>query len=159
MDISDFGCSLGSKKFISAAKKADKAGEDAIAHFERFLGLFKTQEGKDPVLMDKDNLPSYLMCKLNIARICGKMYAYGDNTCKVEWLKRSLKHYQFIVDFGKRNIPIALEEQKKDALLEGMDTSAIKPIFQEELQHCQEMISLLPEKINRLHYLNHDISG
>ena len=67
--------------------------------------------------------------------------------------------FTFIVDFGKRNIPIALEEQKKDALLEGMDTSAIKPIFQEELQHCQEMISLLPEKINRLHYLNHDISG
>ena len=149
----------GSKKFISATKKADKAGVDAIVHFEKFLGLFKTQDGKDPVLMDKDNLPSYLMCKLNIARICGKMHAYGDNTSKVEWLKKSLEHYQFIVDFGKRNIPNALEEQKKDAFLEGMDTSAIKPIFQEELQHCKEMISLLPEKINRLHYLNHDISG
>ena len=50
--------------------------------------------------MDKDNLPSYLLCHLNIARICGKMYSHGNNHMKVEWIKKSLKEYQLIVTHG-----------------------------------------------------------
>jgi hypothetical protein len=149
----------GTKKHISAMKKADKAGIEAIVHFTRFLSHFKTTEGKDPEFMDKDNLPSYLLCHLNIARICGKMYSYGNYQMKVEWLKKSLKEYQFIVAFGEKNTPSALEEQRKEAFLEGLDQSNIVPIFHEEMKHCKQMIQLLPEKINRLHYLNHDVSG
>jgi len=148
----------GSKKFISAMKKADKAGVEAMVHFSRFLTHFLTKEGTDPEFMDKDNLPSYLLCHLNMARICGKMYSYNNNQMKVQWLKKSLKEYQLIVEFGERNIPSALEEQKKEAFLEGQDDSTIRPIFKEEMKHCKQMIQLLPEKINRLHYFNQDIS-
>ena len=38
----------GSKKFISAMKKADKAGVEAMVHFSRFLTHFLTKEGTDP---------------------------------------------------------------------------------------------------------------
>ena len=69
-----------------------------------------------------------------------------------------MKEYQLIVEFGERNIPSALEEQKKEAFLEGQDESTIRPIFKEEMKHCKQMIQLLPEKINRLHYFNQDIS-
>ena len=141
-------------------KKGDKAGFQAYGWFFKFLSLFNTKEGKHPESVDKDNLPSVLAAHLNNARIFGKMFAEGNPQLKIHWMTESLKEYKFIVAFGEKNIPAALEEAKREAQLDpSIDVSQLRPIFQDEIAHCREMIALLPKKIDELHYKGNDIDG
>ena len=124
----------------------------------KFLSLFNTKEGKHPETVDKDNLPSVLMAHLNNARIFSKMFAQGNAKLKIHWMTESLKEYKFIIAFGEKNIPEAFEETKREAQLDpSIDISKLKPIFQDEMAHCREMVRLLPAKIDKLHYTGRDI--
>ena len=130
-------------------KKSDKAGFKGYTWFTKFLRLFNTLDGKHPETVDKDSLPGVLLCHLNTARILGKMYGDGNNAMKLHWTKESLKEYRFVLAFGEKNIPLALAEAKNDANLEGRNPDSVQPIFQAELEHCREMVELLPLKIDQ----------
>ena len=130
-------------------KKSDKAGFKGYTWFTKFLRLFNTLDGKHPETVDKDSLPGVLLCHLNTARILGKMYGDGNNAMKLHWTKESLKEYRFVLAFGEKNIPLALAEAKNDANLEGRNPDSVQPIFQAEMEHCREMVELLPLKIDQ----------
>ena len=130
-------------------KKSDKAGFKGYTWFTKFLRLFNTLDGKHPETVDKDSLPGVLLCHLNTARILGKMYGDGNNAMKLHWTKESLKEYRFVLAFGEKDIPLALAEAKNDANLEGRNPDSVQPIFQAEMEHCREMVELLPLKIDQ----------
>ena len=133
-------------------RKSNAAGKRAVHFFNQFLATMHDKDGKPKEVIDKDNLPSCLQAKFVMARILGQMYGdtLDDRASRSQWLQMALSAHKDIIKFAELNIPLAVEEMKRDAAIEGQDPEQIRPYFQRELAVCKEMVELLPHKIDNV---------
>ena len=78
-----------------------------------------------------------LRAHFHLARLYGRIDIFGTGTQQLEPVKKSLATYEWLRDFALREIH----------KFHGEDLS----IFASELTVIDDMIRILPEKINRMH--------
>lgn len=106
-------------------------GEKDIVLFDKIATLL--QEDKDST-RDNSYFHSIVNAKFNNAKIYSKLYR-AEKKDKVEMLTKSLNTYKWISNFIR-------EEVSKFGALDG--------VFSQELKMCNEMIDLLPNKIDKI---------
>ena len=114
-----------------AVLKINKLVGQSLKHFDNFINSFQDHTGKLPDKFDKENLRSILSAKFWIARLHSKMIVVSPQT-QLENTKKSLLNYEWIVTYHKAN------------------TADVEACFVEELKMCQEMVELLPHKLNKM---------
>lgn len=95
---------------------------DAIKHFQNYFDSFNEED------FDSSFLRSYLTSKLNVSRLHAKLLGFTPEE-QVATLETSLKGYHWLLEYAHSH------EDK------------VKGVFDEEIQLSQEMIELLPQKI------------
>ncbi len=92
-------------------------------------------------IIGEDEIRLFLNCHFLACRALSKiMSPVGTETKeRSQWLVGCLRKYQWLAKFSR-----GLCERK------GVDVQAV---FGQELQVCDDMISLLPSKIDRMHFL------
>ena len=115
------------------AAKINSLAHKSIAAFTRYLGLLNTPQGTSPdPFNDSDERPA-LLAHFYIARMHSKLIT-SDTQQQLHNNHNCLKHYTFLVDYCDRH-----------------PTGAAK--VAEERTACQEMLQLLPQKMQRLRAL------
>ena len=114
-----------------AVLKVNKLVGQSLKHFDNFINSFQDHTGKLPDKFDKENLRSILSAKFWIARLHSKMIVVSPQT-QLENTKKSLLNYEWIVTYHKAN------------------TADVEACFVEELKMCQEMVELLPHKLDKM---------
>ncbi|KAF0700906.1 Aste57867_8592 [Aphanomyces stellatus] len=119
---------------------------DSIRYFERFLQLYYYQQGKSDAVQDLPSilyLPTHLDAKspedlkpfyngvFFLTRVYGKVQFADDSKTVFYWTKCLELH---------------------ENLLKSVPALQLDDFFTDELAISQEMVLLLPEKINHLHY-------
>lgn len=111
--------------------KINKLVGQSLKHFVNFIDSFQDQSGRLPDKFDKECLRSILSAKFWIARLHSKSIAVSPQV-QFENNKKSLENYQWIVTYHKSN------------------PADVEYCFSEELKMCQEMVDLLPHKLNKM---------
>jgi len=112
------------------AKKVNLMVSQAIHYFTRFLDSMKV-EGKHPEKYNDDNARPALLARFHLGRLASK-YVVEENTEQhLRNVLTTFTSYQQIVDYCKKH------EDAAKAL-------------EEEYEVCQEMVRLLPIKINKI---------
>jgi hypothetical protein len=86
-------------------KKCHEYGTKGIASFQRFLDLFRDQQGAMPDTIDSDNLPSVLQAHFNMARCLARRSRFADPALRVPDMVQSMEKYKWLVAFSEKNIP------------------------------------------------------
>lgn len=114
------------------AKTAGLCASDSFAAFRALYGESKLNE------LDAHSKVPYLMSLFCEARIYGRLPSPVDSTEQlVAWQKKSLELFSRVVRIGKEILG---------------DGSEAASSFSRELAMAAEMVELLPQKINRMHY-------
>mmetsp|Transcript_24724 Transcript_24724/g.31987 ORF Transcript_24724/g.31987 Transcript_24724/m.31987 type:complete len:236 (-) Transcript_24724:324-1031(-) len=118
-------------------KKCNDFCQKAIDSFQYFADIYTTppENQEKPNLIPKEQLGPYLRSHFHIARLWGKML-YKETQEIVDTLSKSLLKYEWLLTHAQRE-------------LNRVDDWTI---FEQEYQICQQMVDLLPEKINRVHH-------
>lgn len=114
-----------------AVLKINKLVGQSLKHFDNFINSFQDHAGKLPGKYDKENLRSILSAKFWIARLHSKMIVVSPQA-QLENTKKSLQNYEWIVAYHRAN------------------SADVEACFAEELKMCQEMVELLPHKLNKM---------
>lgn len=114
-----------------AVLKINKLIGQSLKHFDNFINSFQDHSGRLPDKFDKENLRSILSAKFWIARLHSKMIVVSPQI-QLENTKKSLEHYKWIVTYHKAY------------------PADVEGCFAEELKMCQEMVNLLPHKLNKM---------
>lgn len=111
-------------------KKFNHLCSASIKYYQMFLDSTRTTEGKFPEKLEDDLLRPALVAKFRIARLQSKIIS-GNLATQLENLSLSLESYNFVVQYCEEH-----PEAKK--------------AVETELELSEEMVSLLPMKINRI---------
>ncbi|KAG7462765.1 hypothetical protein MATL_G00188270 [Megalops atlanticus] len=111
-------------------KKFNHLCTASIKYYQMFLDSIRSPEGKFPEKLEDDVLRPALVAKFRIARLHSRLISPSVST-QLENLSKSLECYNFVVHYCEEN-----PEAKKSV--------------ETELELSEEMVSLLPLKINRL---------
>lgn len=111
-------------------KKFNHLCSASIKYYQVFLDSIRSPEGKFPEKLEDDLLRPALVAKFRIARLQSKIIS-GNLATQLENLRLSLESYNFVAQYCEEH-----PEAKK-----AMET---------ELELIEEMVSLLPMKINRI---------
>ncbi|XP_072534499.1 KIF-binding protein [Salminus brasiliensis] len=111
-------------------KKFNHLCTSSIKYYDMFLDSIRSPEGKFPEVLEDDVLRPALVAKFGVARLQSKIICTNLDT-QLENLNRSLECYNFIVQYCTEH-----PEAKK--------------AVETELELSEEMVSLLPLKINRI---------
>lgn len=106
-------------------KKINTLASQSITHFQKFVESF--EEPIDPL-----HLRSYLLALLNIGRLHSKKIFMSLEE-EINCVTKSLDAYKMIMDFKNKS------------------GEEVEKVFAEELRICEEMVQLLPMKLNKLH--------
>eukprot|EP00439_Symbiodinium_sp_Y106_P018913 s185_g2.t1 len=117
---------------VKKAARCNELARKAIKHYGIFLESYQP-DGTTAEKVEKDHANTYLIGKLNRARLRTKMRGLpaDDN---IEEHKLALKEYEEILQYGDRN-PEVVEADVNMSM---------------ELKLCAEMVGLLPTKLARL---------
>lgn len=102
----------------------------SMKYYEMFLDSTRTPEGKFPAKLEDDLLRPALVAKFRVARLQSKLIS-ASPTVQLENLGSSLESYKFVVQYCEEN-PEA------------------KGAVETELELSEEMVNLLPIKMNRI---------
>lgn len=105
----------------------------SIKSYEEIEKILMEQE-KEQKEKSKELCQSIINTRFNIAKAYNKIYGV-DKRERVEYMKKSLENYRFIVNFIK-------ELQKNKGTLDWN--------FAEQVKICQEMVELIPSKIDKI---------
>lgn len=111
-------------------KKFNHLCSASIKYYQMFLDSTRSPEGKFPEKLEDDLLRPALVAKFRIARLQSKIIS-GNLAIQLENLSLSLESYNFVVQYCEEH-----PEAKK--------------AVETELELSEEMVSLLPIKINRI---------
>ncbi|KAG9275592.1 KIF1-binding protein [Astyanax mexicanus] len=111
-------------------KKFNLLCTSSIKYYEMFLDSLRSPEGKFPEVLEDDVLRPALVAKFSVARLQSKIIS-TSLAVQLENLTRSLECYNFIMQYC-------------------MDHPEAKKAVETELELSEEMVSLLPLKINRI---------
>lgn len=111
-------------------KKFNHLCSSSMKYYEMFLDTARSPEGKFPDKLDDELLRPALVAKFRVARLQSKLISTSP-TVQMENLSRSLEAYRFVVQYC---------EEHPDA----------RDAVETELELSEEMVSLLPIKINRI---------
>ncbi|KAG7333847.1 hypothetical protein KOW79_002254 [Hemibagrus wyckioides] len=111
-------------------KKFNHLCSASIKYYQTFLDSIRSPEGKFPEKLEDDVLRPALVAKFRIARLQSKIIT-GNLATQLENLSLSLESYNFVVQYCENH-----PESKKSV--------------ETELELSEEMVSLLPIKINRI---------
>ncbi|XP_062851445.1 KIF-binding protein [Trichomycterus rosablanca] len=111
-------------------KKFNHLCSSSIKYYRAFVDSVRSPEGKFPDRLEDDLLRPALVAEFRIARLQSKLIT-ADPAAQLENLNRSLESYSFVVRYCEEN---------PDA----------KTAVETELELSEEMVSLLPIKINRI---------
>lgn len=114
-----------------AVLKINKLIGQSLKLFDNFINSFQDQSGRLPDKFDKENLRSILSAKFWIARLHSKMIVVSPQV-QIANTKKSMETYEWIVTYHKAN------------------PADVEACFAEELKICQEMVDLLPHKLNKM---------
>ncbi|XP_059373575.1 KIF-binding protein-like isoform X3 [Carassius carassius] len=115
---------------VHTIKKFNHLCSSSIKYYQMFLDSIRSPEGKFPEKLEDDLLRPALVAKFRVARLQSKLISSNLAT-QLENLNHSLESYSFIVQYCEEN-----PEAKK--------------AVETELELSNEMVSLLPLKINRI---------
>lgn len=117
---------------VKKAARCNELARKAIKHYGIFLESYQP-DGTTAEKVEKDHASTYLIGKLNRARLRTKMRGLpaDDN---IEEHKMALKEYEEILQYGDRN-PEVVDADVNMSM---------------ELKLCAEMVGLLPTKLARL---------
>ncbi|KAI5642723.1 KIF1-binding protein [Phthorimaea operculella] len=113
-----------------ALKKINALCEKSIENYDHFLDSVKDKNGKMPAKLEYDLIRPVISAYAFIGRNSMKRIAV-DKAMQLIHVKKSLDSYQAVVDICKAD---------KDAAM----------MMQEEYSLCDEMVKILPIKINKL---------
>ncbi|KAL0479969.1 hypothetical protein AKO1_000662, partial [Acrasis kona] len=99
----------------------------SVKYLSRFVSLFEDSKTKQ-LKVEEENIPAYIRGRLMIARLYYHM-THNDTELLVRYLTASLKEYETIVEFAKKQNPEHLVG------------------VQQEVDMAKQMIRLLPTKI------------
>ncbi|XP_026856333.2 KIF-binding protein [Electrophorus electricus] len=111
-------------------KKFNNLCTASIKYYQMFLDSIRSPEGKFPEKLEDDLLRPALVAKFRVARLQSKIIS-GSLTTQLENLTQSLDSYNFVVQYCEEH-----PEAKK--------------VVETELELSEEMVSLLPIKMNRI---------
>uniref|UniRef100_A0A8C9RZT2 KIF-binding protein n=1 Tax=Scleropages formosus TaxID=113540 RepID=A0A8C9RZT2_SCLFO len=111
-------------------KKFNHLCNASIKYYQKFLDSIRSPEGKFPEKLEEDVLRPALVAKFRIARLHSRIIS-SDVSAQLQNLSRSLDCYNFVVHYCEEN-----PEARK--------------AVETELELSEEMVSLLPLKIERL---------
>ncbi|XP_076141517.1 KIF-binding protein [Alosa pseudoharengus] len=111
-------------------KKFNTLCSASMKYYEKFLDTARSPDGKFPDKLEDEVLRPALVAKFRVARLQSKLIS-ASPTVQIENLSRSLEAYRFVVQYCEEN-PEA------------------RPAVETELELSEEMVSLLPIKINRI---------
>lgn len=112
-----------------AVKKINSLCLSSIKYFREFLDTLKNPNGEFPESLDGDVERPAVVAHFYLARLHSKVLA-SEQQDKLDWKRRSLQFYQWIVDYVQRNPKCTASVQK-------------------EFEICQEMVVLLPKSLDR----------
>ncbi|XP_051508044.1 KIF-binding protein [Myxocyprinus asiaticus] len=115
---------------VHTIKKFNHLCSSSIKYYQMFLDSIRSPEGKFPEKLEDDLLRPALVAKFRVARLQSKFISSNLAT-QLENLTLSLESYNFVVQYCKEH-----PEAKKSV--------------ETELELSEEMVSLLPLKINRI---------
>eukprot|EP00727_Mastigamoeba_balamuthi_P008605 m51a1_g4367 hypothetical protein (591) ;mRNA; r:297513-299600 len=105
--------------------KVNKLIDKSLKYHERFQETFKGEGSEE---QEAENRSALMTSHFTVARLCSKR-AHGGREEAVAWLRRALAEYAWICDYGARHADHG---------------------FDRELALCNQMLELLPQKINDL---------
>ncbi|XP_039593560.1 KIF-binding protein [Polypterus senegalus] len=111
-------------------KKINHLIYSSISFYEQFLESLKNAENKFPEKLEEDVLRPALVAKFRIARLYSRIIS-SDGNRQLETLSKSVEYYKYVVDYC---------EQNPDS----------KKAVETELELSEEMLGLLPVRIERL---------
>eukprot|EP01017_Pseudomicrothorax_dubius_P019359 TRINITY_DN2127_c0_g1_i14.p1 TRINITY_DN2127_c0_g1~~TRINITY_DN2127_c0_g1_i14.p1 ORF type:complete len:127 (+),score=32.50 TRINITY_DN2127_c0_g1_i14:110-490(+) len=97
--------------------------------------LDKYEKERKPEELDQDYYQSVVNAHFNIAKVFSKLYS-NEKPKRIELLSKSLKHYQFIIDFIRNKVS---------------EKGNLSFLFNEQLKMCKEMCEMLPVKISKIY--------
>uniref|UniRef100_A0A8C1ULZ1 KIF-binding protein n=1 Tax=Cyprinus carpio TaxID=7962 RepID=A0A8C1ULZ1_CYPCA len=115
---------------VHTIKKFNNLCSSSMKYYQMFLDSIRSPEGKFPEKLEDEVLRPALVAKFRVARLQSKLISNNLAT-QLENLNHSLESYSFIVQYCEEN-----PEAKK--------------AVETELELSNEMVSLLPLKINRI---------
>ncbi|XP_052469100.1 KIF-binding protein-like isoform X2 [Carassius gibelio] len=115
---------------VHTIKKFNHLCSSSMKYYQMFLDSIRSPEGKFPEKLEDDLLRPALVAKFRVARLQSKLIS-SNLAAQLENLNHSLESYSFIVQYCEEN-----PEAKK--------------AVETELELSNEMVSLLPLKINRI---------
>lgn len=111
-------------------KKFNHLCSSSMRFYDMFLDSTRSPEGKFPDKLEDDLLRPALVAKFRVARLQSKLISSSPSV-QIDNLNLSLEAYQFVVQYCKKH-PEA------------------KATVETELELSEEMVNLLPIKINRI---------
>lgn len=111
-------------------KKFNHLCSSSTKFYQMFLDSVRSPEGKWPDKLEDEVLRPALVAKFRVARLHSRLIS-SSKTVQLENLNRALECYNFVVQYCK-------------------DNPEAKSAIETELELSEEMVSLLPLKINRL---------
>lgn len=115
---------------VHTVKKFNHLCSASMKYYQMFLDSIRSPEGKFPEKIEDDVLRPALVAKFRVARLQSKLISNHLPT-QLENLNLSLETYKFVVQYC---------EEHPEA----------KQVVETELELSEEMVSLLPLKINRI---------
>ncbi|KAI7805501.1 KIF-binding protein [Triplophysa rosa] len=115
---------------VHTIKKFNHLCSSSMKYYQMFLDSIRSPEGKFPEKLEDDVLRPALVARFRIARLQSKLISSHLPT-QLENLTLSLESYKFVVQYCEEN-----PESRK--------------AVETELELSEEMVSLLPLKINRI---------
>ncbi|XP_065152909.1 KIF-binding protein [Paramisgurnus dabryanus] len=115
---------------VHTVKKFNHLCSASMKYYQMFLDSIRSPEGKFPETIEDDVLRPALVAKFRVARLQSKLISSHLPT-QMENLNLSLETYKFVVQYC---------EEHPEA----------KQVVETELELSEEMVSLLPLKINRI---------
>lgn len=106
----------------------------SLRYYTIFVDSYKQQDQSDPKRVEEDHTRSYLIGRLSRARLRTKMRGLSLDD-DIEEHKQSLRDYEYILDYGKRNHEVIVKP----------DVNMAK-----ELLLCNEMATMLRTKLSSM---------
>ena len=132
-DNNNAGFDPKKKGFKKKLIQMNENGIEGLKVYEEIYVFFNSDDYKSDSLND-DYIQSVVNAKFNIAKISSGVIIENKEE-RIEYLKKSLDNYQFIIDFIRQK---------------GKEKGNLAFNFSEQLRMCEEMVELLPVKIGKL---------
>lgn len=111
-------------------KKINQLVQQAVDQFQAFVDSFRDHKKEMPKTFEADSLRPVLMAKFCAARLYTK-FVFSEKTKRVENMRKAMGLYQEVIEYRDAN-------------------PDMPPVFTEELSICEEMVQLMPLKMDKI---------